>query len=138
MGRDSAPAAPGGAGVAKELILGGGQINAQRAYEIGLVNRVLPAASLMEETKKFAKKLASMPAFAVKMAKYSINYGYDWRWITPISWKSNAARSASAHRIKKEGMRLFSKREKADIHREINVQSSKIKRNCFKNNVGLF
>jgi len=49
-GEDSATAAPGGAGIAKELILGGGQINAQRH-----MNRTgqqsAPAASLMEETK---------------------------------------------------------------------------------------
>lgn len=66
-----------GMGRAKEIILAGEQITAQRAYEIGLVNRVFPAEQLMEETKKFAQKLASMPAFAIKMAKYAINYGYD-------------------------------------------------------------
>jgi enoyl-CoA hydratase len=64
-------------GIAKELILGGGQIDAKRAYEIGLVNKVVPAAQLMDDTKKFAKKLAGLPGFALKMAKYSINYGYD-------------------------------------------------------------
>ncbi len=31
----------------------------------------------MEETRKFAQKLAAMPSFAVKMIKYAINYGYD-------------------------------------------------------------
>ena len=66
-----------GIGRAKEIILTGVQITAQRAYEIGLVNRVFPAEQLMEETQKFAQKLVSMPAFAVKMAKYAINYGYD-------------------------------------------------------------
>lgn len=66
-----------GMGRAKELVMSGEQITAQRAYEIGLVNRVFPAEQLMEETKKFAQKLVGMPAFAIKMAKYAINYGYD-------------------------------------------------------------
>jgi len=66
-----------GMGRAKELVMSGEQITAQRAYEIGLVNRVFPAAQLMEEVKKFAQKLAGMPPFAIKMAKCAINYGYD-------------------------------------------------------------
>lgn len=66
-----------GIGRAKELIMSGEQITAQRAYEIGLVNRVFPAEQLIEETQNFAQKLARMPSFAIKMAKYAINYGYD-------------------------------------------------------------
>lgn len=66
-----------GVGRAKELIMAGGQIDAQRAYEIGLVNKVFPADQLMEETKKFAKKFTTLPGFALKMAKHAINFGYD-------------------------------------------------------------
>ena len=35
----------------------GGQMNAKRAYEIGLVNKVVPAAELLSEAEKFAKKM---------------------------------------------------------------------------------
>ncbi len=66
-----------GIGLARELIMSGEQVTAQRAYEIGLVNRVFPAEQLMEETKKFAQRLAELPPFALRMAKYAINYGYD-------------------------------------------------------------
>ena len=66
-----------GIGRAKELLMSGEQITAQRAYEIGLVNRVLPAEQLMEEARKFAQKLIGLPAFAIKMAKHTVNYGYD-------------------------------------------------------------
>lgn len=66
-----------GMGRAKELIMSGEQITAQRAYEMGLVNRIFPAEQLMNETMKFARRLTEMPPFAIKMAKYAINYGYD-------------------------------------------------------------
>lgn len=66
-----------GIGLARELIMSGEQVTAQRAYDIGLVNRVFPAEQLMEETKKFAQRLAGLPPFALRMAKYAINYGYD-------------------------------------------------------------
>jgi len=66
-----------GFGRAKELILGGEQIDAKRAYEIGLVNRLYPPDQLMAETMKFAQKLAKLPGFALKMGKHAINFGYD-------------------------------------------------------------
>ncbi len=66
-----------GLGRAKELIMGGAQIDAKRAYELGLVNQVFPPDQLMEATKKFARRLAGMPGFALKMAKHAMNYGYD-------------------------------------------------------------
>ena len=66
-----------GIGRSKELNMLGGNITAQRAYEVGLVNRVFPADQLMPEVKKIAERLAGMPPFAIKMAKYAINYGYD-------------------------------------------------------------
>src|SRR4030065_381859 len=58
-----------GMGRAKELILSGGRIDAQRAYEIGLVNRVFPADQLLPETLKFARKLAGKPRFAREEAQ---------------------------------------------------------------------
>jgi enoyl-CoA hydratase len=42
-----------------------------------LVNRVVPADKLLEEARKFATKLTNLPAFALKMAKDAINYGFD-------------------------------------------------------------
>ena len=66
-----------GIGRAEELIMSEEQIAAQRAYEIGLVNKVFPAEQLMGEARKFAQELAGMRSFNVKMIKYAINYGYD-------------------------------------------------------------
>ena len=66
-----------GVGLAKEFVMSGEFITAQRAYEISLVNRVFAPQDLMEETRKYAKKLARKPPFAMKMAKYAINFGYD-------------------------------------------------------------
>src|SRR6186997_1457422 len=43
-----------GKGVALEILLTGDMIGAERAYEIGLVNKVVPAADLMTEAKKMA------------------------------------------------------------------------------------
>jgi enoyl-CoA hydratase/carnithine racemase len=46
---------------------------------MGLVNRVVPAANLMEEAKKVAMRMARLPAIAVKQNKEAINRAYDMR-----------------------------------------------------------
>ncbi len=64
-----------GTGLAKELIFTGDMIDANRALEIGLVNRVVPAEQLMDEAKKLAQKIISKAPLAVRYAKQAINEG---------------------------------------------------------------
>jgi enoyl-CoA hydratase/carnithine racemase len=64
-------------GVARELILSGEPIDAQRALSIGLVNRVVPRAQLQSETEAIAAKLASLPADAVAAVKEAMLRGAD-------------------------------------------------------------
>jgi len=101
-----------GMGRAKELILGGGQINAQRAYEIGLVNRVLPLDQLMPEAQKFARKLASLPGFALKMAKHSINFGYDLSLDNATRLEAQCVSQCFSTDDQKEGMKAFLEKRK--------------------------
>ena len=101
-----------GMGRAKELILGGAQINAQRAYEIGLVNRVFPPDDLMPETQKFARKLAGMPGFALKMAKHSINFGYDLALDNACRIETECCAQCFSTDDQKEGMKAFLEKRK--------------------------
>ncbi len=101
-----------GIGRAKELVLGGGQIDAARAYEIGLANRVYPLDQLMEETRKFAKKLTGMPAFAVKMAKHSINFGYDLSLDNANRLEVECCAQCFSTQDQKEGMKAFLEKRK--------------------------
>ena len=101
-----------GMGIAKELILWGGQINAQRAYEIGLVNKVVPAAGLMEEAMKYAKKATALPGFALKMAKNSINYGFDMSLDNAVKIELSAISQCFSTQDQKEGMKAFLEKKK--------------------------
>lgn len=104
-----------GMGLAKELIMGGAQISAQRAYEIGLANKVFPPESLMEETMKFAKKLAGMPGFAIKMAKHSINFGYDLALDNANRLEVECCAQCFSTDDQKEGMKAFLEKENRSI-----------------------
>jgi len=64
-----------GVNKAKEIILTGESVDANYAYEIGMINRVVPNDKLMEETMAFAKKLAKRAPIALSLAKMAINNG---------------------------------------------------------------
>jgi len=61
-----------GQGNASELLMAGDFVTAQRAYEMGLYQRVLPQEQLMPEAMAFAEKLARGPADALAVSKQAI------------------------------------------------------------------
>jgi 2-(1,2-epoxy-1,2-dihydrophenyl)acetyl-CoA isomerase len=62
---------------AKELILLAEDISAQRAYEIGLVARVVPAEDLDATVADMARKLADGPTRAHAINKWLLNRSLD-------------------------------------------------------------
>lgn len=64
-----------GKGNALELILGGGNIKAQEAYRIGLVNKVVPVGTVVREAKRWAKVLSMYGAVAIGAILQSVNEG---------------------------------------------------------------
>ena len=66
-----------GQGKAMEMILTGEPVSAQEAYEIGLVNKVVPLDKLMEEAMSMAKKRAENCPVVTKLAKRAIQNGAD-------------------------------------------------------------
>jgi enoyl-CoA hydratase / 3-hydroxyacyl-CoA dehydrogenase len=60
---------------AKELIMTGDMIPAPRAYEMGLLNQVVPDDLLEEKTRTFVAKLLQRPPLALGLAKRAIDWG---------------------------------------------------------------
>jgi enoyl-CoA hydratase len=65
-----------GRGRANELIMTAGMVNAQRAYEMGLVNHVVPQAELMEKAIEIAEKIKKNSPMAIAAAVNAVNAGY--------------------------------------------------------------
>jgi len=63
--------------IATELFMTGGTIDAKRAAEIGMINRVVPAADLLEEAGKLAAKLAAGPTGAYGRIKRMMNAAFS-------------------------------------------------------------
>lgn len=66
-----------GRGRALELLLTGDMITAQRAHDIGLVNRVVPAAELQAEARTLAQTLAAKAPLAVRYILDAVLRGAD-------------------------------------------------------------
>lgn len=62
---------------AKTLIFTGERVGAEDAYRLGLVDRVVPAADLMDEAMALARNLAAKAPRALALAKRAINDGYS-------------------------------------------------------------
>jgi enoyl-CoA hydratase len=59
------------------LLTGEDRVSASEAQSLGVVNRVVPTASLMDETLALARRIAANDAFAVRMTKQAINRSLD-------------------------------------------------------------
>ena len=65
--------------IAKEFLLLGERLPAQRAYQFGMVNRLVAREALREETAKIAHELAQRPRLGNWLSKQAINHVEDLR-----------------------------------------------------------
>jgi enoyl-CoA hydratase len=91
-----------GKGKAKELIYTGKLITAQEAFEMGIVNRVFPQASLMEETKKVAAQIAGNGRLASDSPRWLSIAVSIWISEKPAVWSPMPSASASRPRIRRK------------------------------------
>lgn len=92
--------------VALEMIMTGSPISAERAHEIGLVNRVVPAGTALDGAVELARTIAANAPMAVRAAKaVAVNSmgwdGYDGfalqrRYTDPVRESADAAEGARA------------------------------------------
>jgi enoyl-CoA hydratase len=97
---------------AMEMILTGKSISADEAYRIGLVNRVVPPESLMEEAKKIATEIASKPPISIRSAKEAILRAQDTTLEVGLEFERKAFYMLFATEDGKEGMKAFLEKRK--------------------------
>lgn len=102
-----------GRNLAKEMVLTGEMISAQRAYEIGLVNRVVPRAELMNAAREMAEKILSKGPVAVRTAKLSMNRGLDLDLSNACALESSIFAVGFSTADRAEGMAAFLEKRKA-------------------------
>ncbi len=102
-----------GRGVALELLLTGDMIGAQRAYEIGLVNRVVPAADLMTEATRVAHTLAAKAPIAVRYILDAVHQGLDSPFAQGEYLETSLFGTIASSEDMREGTKAFLEKRKA-------------------------
>jgi enoyl-CoA hydratase len=92
---------------AMDLCLTGRMMEAQEAERSGLVARVVPLASLMDEAMKVAETIASMSLPALMIAKESVNRAFEMSLGEGLRFERRVFHSLFATEDQKEGMVAF-------------------------------
>jgi len=101
-----------GIGNALYLILSGETITAEDALRMGLVQKVVPAETLMEEVMKLATRMASNGSHAIRMAKEIIRKGRETTLHDGSNLESEAFSKLFDYPSTKEGMKAFLEKRK--------------------------
>ena len=96
-----------GQGYAKEMIYTGKAIRANEALRIGLVNAVYEPEELMEKAMEMAQTMLKNAPVAIRLAKQSINEGYDLDADDAIGLENKLFGKCFATKDQKEGMDAF-------------------------------
>ncbi len=75
---------------ASEILMLGDFISAERAAQIGLYNRVVPAERLMVEATEVAARLAQGPSVALGVTKQALNEEAAMDLVAAIEWEARA------------------------------------------------
>src|SRR5215831_434669 len=92
---------------AMDLCLTGRMMDAAEAERCGLVARVVPAASLLDEAMKVAETIASMSLPALMVAKEAVNAAFETTLAEGINFERRVFHSLFATADQKEGMAAF-------------------------------
>nr|WP_295970243.1 enoyl-CoA hydratase-related protein [uncultured Bacillus sp.] len=95
---------------ALEWIWTGERIPAETALKYGIINRIVSEELLMEETMKFAKKLAKQPPLAIRLIKDSINKAVDYSLYEGMQYERKNFYLLFASQDQKEGMQAFTEK----------------------------
>jgi enoyl-CoA hydratase len=99
---------------AMELMLIGEIFSAHDALKWGLVNRVVPGETLIEEAKSIAKKIASKPPLAVQALKASILKASNSYLDDGLAFERQKFNSLFSTHDQKEGMKAFVEKRKPE------------------------
>ena len=103
-----------GKGKAFELLMTGDMIDAQEAYRLGLVNKIVEANDLIEEAKSMLKKIATKAPIAIAKVIKSVNACYE-DGVNGFETEINEFAFCAGTEDFKEGASAFLEKRKAEF-----------------------
>ncbi len=100
---------------AMEMALTGRMMDAAEAERCGLVSRVVPAETLVEEALKVAARICELSLPSVMMAKESVNRAFETTLAEGVRFERRLFHSLFATEDQKEGMAAFAEKRKPEF-----------------------
>ncbi|MHC4989607.1 MAG: enoyl-CoA hydratase-related protein [Planctomycetota bacterium] len=101
-----------GLGKAIELCCTGEKVGAEEAFRLGLVNRLVPADELMEQTGTLAARLASLPGFGIALTKRLLHESFGNDMAAQLEAEAFAQETAGRTEDHTEGVVAFIEKRK--------------------------
>ncbi|TMF73567.1 MAG: enoyl-CoA hydratase [Chloroflexi bacterium] len=98
--------------VAMEVMLTGATLTAQRAYELGIANKVVPTEMTIGIAKRIARELAAKPPLAVRLAKEAVLKAFEGPLSEGLAVERKSFYFLFATEDQKEGMHAFLEKRK--------------------------
>ena len=102
-----------GKALAMEIILNDRRLSAQEAQQVGLVNRIVPVETYLEEAIAFAAEIAARAPVALRLAKEAINAVFEMPLQAGLNHESRLFYMLFSTADQKEGMDAFVNKRQA-------------------------
>ena len=100
---------------AKDLIYTGDKFDANEAFRMGLVSRVYPLETCMEEVYKLAKNISEKPPLAIRAAKIAINDGINMDMRSAVAYEARCFETLFWTEDQTEGAKAFVEKRKPNF-----------------------
>ena len=104
-----------GKGLAFELLVSGEMIDAEEAYRIGLLNKVVDGAELLDKCMQLANTIAGRGPLAVRLCKDAVRNGYEMDLKRACSYEAELFAMCFGSQDQKEGMGAFLEKRKPEF-----------------------
>jgi enoyl-CoA hydratase/carnithine racemase len=100
---------------ALDILVIGENFDAAKAYELGLVTKVVPRAELMAQSKAIAERIATASPTAMRATRQAVAYNLRHGWDDMVRYEEEICTEVFAHPDAHEGPKAFSEKRKPNF-----------------------